>query len=96
MNTLRIAYIICSAATAICALVAASYWYLSSRPAPALRNPPIASTSDAPELHIMNTQVNIYEVKKALDEVSRLNKKAAIWSAIAALFGAAAAILGIG
>jgi len=95
MNTLRIAYIICSAATAICALVAASYWYLSSRPTPALGDPPVASISDVPELHIMSAQADVYEVQVALAEASRLNKKAAIWSAIAALFGAAAAILGI-
>ena len=95
MNTFRVAYIICSAATAICALIAAGYWYLSSRPTPVLNVPPEASISDVPELHIMNAQVDVYGVQAALAEASRLNKKAAIWSAVAALFGAAAAILGI-
>jgi hypothetical protein len=95
MNTLRIAYIVCSATTAACALVAAGYWYLSSRPAPAIGDPPVASISDAPELHIMNAQSDVYAFQAALAETSRLNKKAAVWSAIAALFGAAAAILGI-
>jgi hypothetical protein len=95
MSTLRSAYIVCSAATAICALVAARYWYLSSRPAPAISDPPDASISDAPEIHILNAQVDVYAVQAALTEASRLNKKAAIWSALAALFGAAAAILGI-
>ena len=94
MNTLRIGYIACSAATAACALVAAGYWYLSSRPAPAISDPPDASSSDVPELHILNVQVDVYGVQAALVEASRFNKKAAIWSAIAALFGAAAAILG--
>jgi hypothetical protein len=95
MNTLRIAYVVCSAATAGCALVAAGYWYLSSRPAPAFSEPPDASISDAPEHHILNAQVDVYGVQAALAEASRLNKKAAVWSAIAALFGATAAILGI-
>ncbi len=95
MNTLRIAYIVCSAATAACALIAAAYWYLSSRPTPPVSDPPVASISDVPELHIMNAQSDVYELQAVLTEVSRLNKKAAVWSAIAALFGAAAAILGI-
>jgi hypothetical protein len=95
MNTLRIAYIVCCAATAACALIAAGYWYLSSRPTPALNDPPDSSISDVPELHIMNAHVDVYGVQAALAEASRLNKKAAVWSAIAALFGAAAAILGI-
>ena len=95
MNTFRVFYIICSALTAICALVAAAYWYLSSRPTPKLSNPPNASISDVPELHILTAQVDVYAVQEALSEASLLNKKAALWSAVAALFGAAAAILGI-
>lgn len=95
MNIFRIVYIVCSAATAVCALVAAAYWYLSSRPTPVLNDPPDASISDVPELHIMNAQADVYGVQAALAEASRLNKRAAVWSAIAALFGAAAAILGI-
>lgn len=94
MSTLRIAYIVCSAATAVCALIAAGYWYLSSRPAPTISEPSDASISDAPELHILSAQVDVCSVQAALAEVSRLNKKAAIWSAIAALFGAVTAILG--
>lgn len=95
MNTYRIAYIICSALTAICALVAAANWYLSSRPTPKLSDPPNASISDVPELHILTAQVDVYAVQEALSEASLLNKKAALWSAVAALFGAAAEILGI-
>lgn len=95
MNMLRIAYIVCSIATAACALVAAGYWYRSSLPTPILNEPPVASISDVAALHIMSAQADVYEVQAALAEASRLNKKAAVWSAIAALFGAAAAILGI-
>jgi len=95
INVARIAYIICSAATAICALIAAGYWYLSSLPIPVPNAPPDASISDVPELHTMNAQADVYGVQAALAEASRLNKKAAIWSAIATLFGAETAILGI-
>jgi hypothetical protein len=95
MNVFRIGYIACSAATAICALAAARYWYLSSRPTPIMSEPPNASISDVPELYTMTAQVDIYAVRDALIEASQLNKKAAIWSALAALAGSAAAILGI-
>jgi hypothetical protein len=95
VTTFRIAYIACSSTTAICALVAAVYWYLSSRPTPTLSEVPEASISDAPELYTMNAQIDVYAVRDALIEASTLNKKAAIWSAVAALFGAAAAIFGI-
>jgi hypothetical protein len=43
----------------------------------------------------MTAQVDVCAVRDALIEASALNKKAAIWSAVAALFGSAAAILGI-
>ena len=43
----------------------------------------------------MNAQADVYGVQAALAEASRLNKMAAIWSAIATLFGAETAILGI-
>jgi hypothetical protein len=43
VTTFRIAYITCSSATAICALAAAVYWYLSSRPTPILSELPEAS-----------------------------------------------------
>lgn len=95
MSAFRIGYIICSAATAICALAAAVYWYLSSRPMPALSELPNASISDVPELYTLNARVDVYAVRDALIEASRLNKKAAIWSAVAALFGGTVAILGI-
>jgi hypothetical protein len=95
MTGFRIAYISCSIATAICALAAAYFWYLSSRPTPDISATPLASISDVPELHILNAQIDIYAVTDALAEASRLNKKAAICSAAAAVFGAAAALLGI-
>lgn len=95
MRVIRVAYISCSVATAVCALIAARYWYLSSRPTPATADPPAASISDYPERHILGVQVDIYAIQASLAEVSRLNKSAARWSAIAALLGAATSILGI-
>jgi hypothetical protein len=95
MSATHIAYLACSVATALCALIAAWYWYLSSRPAPVTTDPPDASVSDNPELHILGTQVDLYSIQAALAEASRLNKNAAIWSAVAALLGAASSILGM-
>jgi hypothetical protein len=60
-----------------------------------LSDAPLASISDVPELYTLNAQVDVYAVRDALIEASSLNKKAAIWSAVAALFGAIAAILGV-
>jgi hypothetical protein len=93
MNLTRLGFIVSSLATALCALVAAIYWYLSSRPAPDALETPSASISDNPEIHILGAQVDIYSIHAALAEVSRLNKHAAIWSALAALFGAIAALI---
>jgi hypothetical protein len=60
-----------------------------------MTQPPLASIDDNPAEHIMEVQVNIYSIQAALIEASRLNKRAAIWSAIAAFMGATAAILSI-
>lgn len=95
VSVFRIGYIICSALTAICAFIAAVYWYLSSRPTPVLSELPHGSMSDVPELYTLNAQVDVYAVRDALIEASRLNKNAAIWSAAAAVFGGASSILGI-
>ena len=95
MNLLRLAFLLLSAATAICALIAAWYWYLSSRPTPQMAEPPVASISDDPAQHIMEAQVNTYSIQVALMEASRLNRNAALWSAAAAALGGIAAVLSI-
>ena len=95
MTLLRLSFLLLSSATAISALTAAWYWYLSSRPAPEMVEPPLASISDHPAQHIMEAQVNTYSIKAALAEASRLNKKAALWSAVAAALGGITAILSI-
>jgi hypothetical protein len=94
MIFLRVAYVSCSLGTALAAFVAAEYWYLSSRPTPKMTVPPIASISDNPELHVLGAQVDIMGIRSALCEASQLNKKAAIWSGIAALLGGVSAVLG--
>ena len=93
MISIRVAYVTCSIGTAISAFVAAVYWYLSSRPTPKTTVPPVAAIGDNPEMHILGTKVDIIGIQSALYETSRLNKKAAIWSAIAALLGAISAAL---
>jgi len=60
-----------------------------------MAEPPVASISDDPAQHIMEAQVNAYSIQAALIETSRLNKKAAMWSAAAAALGGIAAVLSI-
>jgi len=67
------------------AIIAAAYWWKASRVA--IRNT-AASISDVPELYIQSTQV-------AFNESSRLYAYAAIWTGIAALLSAGAAVLGV-
>jgi hypothetical protein len=95
MSLLRFTYLIFAAATALAAFTAAIYWYLSGRPTPETTVPPTASISDNPAAYILGAQVNIFMIHQTLYEASRLNKKAAIWSAIAAFLGALTSILGI-
>jgi hypothetical protein len=95
MHLIRFAYLSCSAATAIAAFVAAIYWYLSNRPTPETTMQPVASISDAPEAYLLGTQVDIGSIHLAMLAASQLNKKAAVWSAAAALFGALTSALGL-
>jgi hypothetical protein len=95
MHLIQFAYLICSAATIIAALVAAFYWYFSSRPMQETTMPPLASISDTPEAHILGTQVDIGSIHLAMLAASRLNKKAAVWSAAAAFLGALPSALGL-
>jgi hypothetical protein len=89
----HLAFLIASGLSALCAFAAAWYWYLSSRPSPDITPPPEVSVDDAPALHILDAQVNTYRIQAASIEASRFNKKAAIWSAGAALWGGIAALL---
>ena len=93
MSFARIIFIIASALTAGCALVAAYFWYRSSLPTPPLPDEIAASYDDAPQLHILGGQVEIQHIRNSMMEASGLNKKAALWSAGAASFGAIAALV---
>jgi hypothetical protein len=82
------------AATLATAIIAAYYWFKSSRiPIPELEEP-IASISDAPILHILIAQVHIGSIMSATRESSRLNSAAAIWTGVSALLSAVTAIAG--
>jgi hypothetical protein len=67
------------------AIIAAAYWWKASRVA--IRNS-AASISDVPALYIQSTQV-------AFNESSRLNAYAAVWTGMAAVLSAGAAVLGV-
>ena len=99
MNTFRIAYIVCSVLQRQSARSPRRSLLVSIEPpnTDIERIAPEASNQVMlPELYTMNSQVDVYAVRDALIEASTgSNKKAAIWSAVAALFGAIADILGI-
>jgi hypothetical protein len=59
MHLIRVARICSARATAITALVAARYWYLSSRPTSTITEPPVASMDDVPSHYILGTQVDV-------------------------------------
>ena len=83
-----------SIATAICAGVAAFYWFRSSLADVGDGSQSNASIEDNPAEHILNAQVEIAAIQIGLRHSARLNKIAAIWSAFAALFAALASIAG--
>jgi hypothetical protein len=94
MHPIHVLVFTTTAASAITASAAAWFWYLSSKPSPDELSVPEASIDDVPALHIIQANVQIYEIQRVLFEASLLNKRAAIWSAFAAAFGALASVLG--
>ena len=95
MTLPKLLTLVCSLATSVCAVVAAIYWYLSSKQEPIPVEGTAVSISDSPEAHIMDAQVGVYALQVALSETSRLNKIASLWSAAAASLGAIAAICSV-
>ena len=55
----------------------------------------VASVSDVPEQYIGTAQVNIAVLQTTAIEAARLNKWAALWTGISALFSAATTMAGI-
>ena len=94
MTSHRMVSLAFAIATFISGLVAAYYWYRSSRPAPAESMEPMSSIEDDQTLHILSVRVDLDGLRTAMIETSRLNKYASIWSAFAAGFGAIASLIG--
>jgi hypothetical protein len=85
MPLTKIIALLFAVAGLVCAIVAARYWLLGSR-----EYPPelVQSISDAPELHVLNTQVSI-------GKAGSLNAKAAILTGAAAILSALGSIIGL-
>jgi hypothetical protein len=77
-----------SVATAVCAGVAAFYWFQSSRADLGEEFQIAASVDDNPALHIISAQADIETLRSGMRQSARLNKIAAIWSGLAAIFTA--------
>ena len=95
MNLQKVVFVALSLLTAGAALIAAYYWFLSSQPTPAVSVEIPASISDNEALHILDARVGVDNVRLVLIEASRLNKKASIWSGVAAVLGAMAALASV-
>ncbi len=76
-------------------VVSAIYWFKSAAiPTPEFEEP-IASVSDAPELHIISAVANAGILHAAMNQSAKLNKHAAIWTGISALLGAVTTASGV-
>jgi hypothetical protein len=93
MNPRKASVSLFALATALCSLMAAKYWYLSSKPNAPIPNEIVAPIDDAMPLHVLSARVHSDSIHLAITEASRLNKIAAKWSAWAAAFATIAAIL---
>lgn len=92
MTTPRAIFLIASSLTAGCGLVAGGYWYASSLPTPPKQIEIVASVSDVPEQYAQSAVADIYSIHFVMTKAATLNKSASIWSALAAIFGAVAAV----
>lgn len=95
MATQRAIIILLAAATLVTAIVAAYYWFKSAMIEVPTVDEPVASISDVPETHIQNAIVNMNNLRDAMDKSGAFNRKAAVWTGISALLGAATTISGI-
>lgn len=77
------------------AMAAAIYWFRSARVKVPELQELVSSISDAPEDHILAAIADANSVREAMNVSSRLNQKAAVWTGISALLGAAASIAAI-
>lgn len=79
---------------AVVGLYAAWLWWKASKIEMPAYDPPLASISDAPEIHIMDATVRLDEGYRRLAISGELNAKAARWTAVAAALTAIAVVLG--
>lgn len=73
---------------------AAQLWLEASRIEMPPFDPPKASASDAPELHVLSAMVQLNETADAIRQSATLNALAARKTALAAILTGAAAVLG--
>ena len=85
---------ICGLAAAIVAWRAAFLWRKASAVEIPSFDPPRASIGDAPELHILNTMVQLNKTADAMRLAGQLNQASARWTALAAVLSGTAALLG--
>lgn len=69
-------------------LWASFLWWKASRFELPQTPPTNASISDAPELYIMDAQVELNNLIEAYKQSSAINKKAAFWTAVSVLLAA--------
>lgn len=80
---------------AVSGIWAAVRWLQASQMTLPPFDPPIASMSDAPELHILDVSVRQNEAFRVLGQSSDINAQAARWTALAAFLTALVVLLGI-
>jgi hypothetical protein len=90
----HIGILLLSLATLATAVLAAYYWFKSSRIPIFELDEPVASISDAPESHVLVAKVHIASLMAASKESSALNKVAALWTGVSALLGAITTVVG--
>lgn len=94
ISTTRLMIIVLALLTLGTAVIAAMCWLKSAAVPPAETREPIASIDDAPAQHVLTAVANANNVRLAMDQSSRLNKRAAIWTGVSALLGAITTITG--
>ena len=77
------------------AVAAAIFWFKSALLRSKEFDEPVASISDTPEQHIQASLVYVFSIQQMLNQSSKLNKWAAIWTGISAVLGAVTSIVGV-
>jgi hypothetical protein len=83
-----------SLVAALAGIYASWLWYQASKIEMPPFDPPLASMSDAPELHLLDMTVRQNEAFYRLAISGQLNAKAAGWTGLAALLTAISVLIG--